>query len=169
MSTDLEFRLTARAASVLTAMLDYSPSAQPAFVALLRRKLSRSSICFGDDIPPGVVTLNSQVLYTVDGELEGPHLIVSSEGDDFPDYALSVHEIRGLALLGLAEGESIHVEEDGETPTMLSVVKVSLQSDGNPAPGLRGKSGGSSSVLAFRGRPQAGPSPDPDDPGPQAA
>lgn len=87
MSTDFDSRLTARAASVLMAMLDHVPGMQPSFAALLHRKLSHSRICFGSDMPPGVVTLNSQVLYTVDCELAGPHLIVSSEGHDFPDYA----------------------------------------------------------------------------------
>lgn len=170
MHTEFEFRLTARSASVLTAMLDHAAAAQPAFTALLRRKLGRSSICFGSDIPQDVVTLNSHVLYTVDGELAGPHLIVSSEGDDFPDYALSIHEIRGLALLGLREGQSITVEEDDDAPTMLSVVKVGFQSESTEIPRLRTTAASNSRVVAFRGRtPGAGSRFEPDDPGPRAA
>jgi regulator of nucleoside diphosphate kinase len=165
MSTDFDSRLTARAASVLTAMLDHAPGTQPSFAALLRRKLSHSSICFGSDIPPGVVTLNSQVLYTVDGELAGPHLIVSSEGHDFPDYALSIHDIRGLALLGLSEGQSIHIAEDDAAPTMLSVVKVGFA----PPAGSR-VSPDPARVVPFRGKPAAPPTDfKPDDPGPRAA
>lgn len=126
MSTDFDTHLTARAVSVLTSMLDNAPGTQPYFTALLRQKLRGASICFGSDVPADVVTLNSHVLYTVDGEIAGPHLIVSSEGDDFPDYALSIHDIRGLALLGLSEGQSITVAEDDVAPTMLSVVNCSL-------------------------------------------
>lgn len=170
MSTDFDFRLTARAASVLTAMLDRAAGAEPAFTALLRRKLGRSSVCFGSDIPQGVVTLNSHVLYTVDGELAGPHLIVASEGDDFPDYALSIHEIRGLALLGLAEGQSIFVEEDDDAPTRLAVVKVGFQSESSATSGHRTTVDSGSRIVAFRGRmPAAGSRFEPDDPGPRAA
>lgn len=168
MSTDFDSRLTARAASILTAMLDNVPDAQPSFAALLRRKLSHSSISFGSDIPPGIVTLNSPVLYTVDGELAGPHLIVPSEGDDFPDYALSIHDIRGLALLGLSEGQSIQIQEDDVAPTMLSVVKVGLPTPGNLTSDTR--TGATSHVVPFRGRPAASmPAFEPDDPGPRAA
>lgn len=169
MSTSFDFRLSARAASVLTAMLDNAPEAQPSFAALLRRKLNHSSISFGSDIPPGVVTLNSQVVYTVDGELAGPHLIVPNEGHDFPDYALSIHEIRGLALLGLSEGQSIHVEEDDVAPTMLSVVKVGFQAQASGPAGFSAQDR-TSRVVAFPGKPvAAAPGFEPDDPGPNAA
>jgi len=169
MSNDFDSRLTAQAASVLTAMLDHAPGTRPSFAALLRWKLSHSSICFGSDFPSNVVTLNSQVLYTVDGELVGPHLIVSSEGHDLPDYALSIHDIRGLALLGLSEGQSIHIAADDGASAMLSVTKVgfSLRSGaqvGNWASTDRPR------VVPFRCKPAASPAGfKPDDPGPRAA
>ena len=169
MSTNFDFRLTARAASVLTAMLEHAPAARPSFAALLRSKLNHSSICFASDIPSGVVTLNSHVLYTVDGQNAGPHLIVPTEGDDFPDYALSIHELRGLALLGLTEGQSITIEEENGKKTTLTVVRVGYRPDsiawaGDPPPALV-----QPQVVQFRPRPSQAPSFEPDDPGPRAA
>ena len=168
MSTDFDTHLTARAVSVLTSMLDNAPGTQPYFTALLRQKLRGASICFGSDVPADVVTLNSHVLYTVDGEIAGPHLIVSSEGDDFPDYALSIHDIRGLALLGLSEGQSITVAEDDVAPTMLSVVKVGFERQSGILSGAT--TGAMSRVVPFPGRPVAAIADiEPDDPGPRAA
>ena len=169
MSTEFDSRLTARAASILTAMLDNVPDAPSSFAALLRRKLNNSNICFGSDIPSGVVTLNSQVLYTVDGELAGPHLIVLSEGHDFPDYALSIHDIRGLALLGLSEGQSIHIEEDDVAPTMLAVVKVGFQGRTSSLAGDARPRGTSRVVPLLSKRVATAPGFEPDDPGPSAA
>jgi len=166
MSTNHDFHLNARAATILASMLDNALDRPPSFAALLRRKLSRSSISFDSDVPSNVVKLNSQVIYIVDGELAGPHLIVPNEGEDFPDYVLSIHDIRGLALLGLSEGQSIHIQEDDAEPTMLSVVKV--------GPSFRtiddARFDTSSRVVAFCRKPaNTPPIYEPDDPGPHAA
>lgn len=98
-------QLTTKDSDILATMLDRA-SGDHAFVRLLREKLSFATIYFRDDIPENVVTLNSRVLYSINGRQAGPHVIVQSEGQDLPDFALSIHTMRGLGLLGLAAGET---------------------------------------------------------------
>jgi regulator of nucleoside diphosphate kinase len=174
MTTEFTTILTARTASLLTSMLERTGTMAPAYTTLLRRKLREASICFSTDLPAGVVSLNSHVLYTVDGEVAGPHLIVANEGDDFPDYALSIHTLRGLALLGLSEGETITIAEDDVAPTMLGVVRVGMWTHNatllTASSLVQAARGPSSRVVAFPGRTAtASPGVEPDDPGPRAA
>ena len=109
------------------------------------------------------------------------HLIVQSAGADFPDFALSVHTLRGLGLLGLAEGQSITIDAcDGEPETLL-VEQVIFQPEAGfrdrerrimgpfqPTDGIRYSVG---KVVGLRLKPPPTITADPGDdyPGPQAA
>ncbi len=110
MVTEPHFQLTTKDHAILQAMLERHKGPHDGFARLLERKLRASSIFFRDDIPVGVVTLNTRLTYRVNGQLAGPHLIVQSEGDDLPDYALSIHTMRGLALLGMAQRSTFAIE-----------------------------------------------------------
>jgi len=181
MATEPCCQLTTRDHAILQAMLERHRGSYGPFVQLLERKLRTSAIHFSDDIPPGVVTLDSRLTYRVNGRLVGPHLIVRSQGADLPDYALSVHTPRGLALLGLAERDSITVQVGPGTHEELRVEDVVSQPEAEAriratARGLaQGDSGGrTANVVSFHRRPAgaafAHPSPeDDDDPGPRAA
>jgi regulator of nucleoside diphosphate kinase len=152
-------------------MFVHHDSLQAPFITLLRKKLNRARICFGSDVGPEVVTLNSRVVYSVDGKQVGPHLIVQSEGEDFPDYALSIYTLQGLALLGLTEGQSITIEQaDGSTST-LTVVQVVFQPEADRKNNEQRQAAvpASSHVIPFRRAPQHVNDFDPDDPGPRAA
>jgi hypothetical protein len=98
--------LTTRDVSILTTILERYEDQAGAFATLLREKLRDAKICFRDDIPGDAVTLNSRVTYRINGRIEGPHLVVQCQGEDLPDYAVSIHTLRGLSLLGLAEEET---------------------------------------------------------------
>lgn len=179
MVTEPHFQLTTKDHAVLQAMLERYRGPHGPFLQLLERKVRSSAIYFRDDIPPGVVTLNTRLTYRVDGRLCGPHLIVQSEGGDLPDYALSVHTLRGLALLGLAERGSVIVPLGQNIAEELRVEDVLSQPEAEArlretTRGLaQGDSAGrTQNVVSFMRKPAPAPfrpGPDDDDPGPRAA
>lgn len=178
MVTEPRFLLTTKDHAILQAMLERHRGPHGPFAQLLERKVRASAISFRDDIPPGVVTLNSRVTYWVDGLLAGPHVVVQSEGPDIPDYALSIHTIRGLALLGLPERGSVAVDLGNGVTEELRVEAVLSQpeAEARMRQSVRGRAtadAGDGTVVRFRPRQApavpGSPGPDDDDPGPRAA
>lgn len=174
MGKEPDFHLTAKDHAILQTMLSRRTGAGDAFRELLEWKLRGSTVHLRADIPANVVTMNSRVLYTIDGVTCGPSQIVQSEGPDLPDFALSIHTMTGLALLGLAEKTAIRVPIGG-LGSVLTVEEVVHQPEAEirdrelparPAP--------EAAVISFAARRRAaaipaGPDFDDDDPGPQAA
>lgn len=161
MPSEQTCRITTKDLAILETMLERYRGPCPHFAALLRRKVHSSAVYLRDDIPPGTVTLNSRIAYRVDGAPAGPHLLVQSETADLPDFALSIHSLRGLALLGMSEGQRAHVALPGTGTERLGVETVLSQ----PEAEFRLSSGVVS--LASRRRRFGGGFDD--DPGPQAA
>lgn len=173
MVTEPQFQLTTRDHAILQAMLDEHRGPHDPFMQLLDRKLRASAISFSDDIPPGVVTLDSRVAYRIDGAPAGPRVLVERHMPDNAGDALSIRTIHGLALLGLAEGASVTVATGDEVQvlhveTVLSQPEAQARARQNER-SAAGESAGS--VLHFRPRMAASrhPGHDDDDPGPRAA
>ena len=174
-------QFTAKDFSILETMLERCRERDGRLAALLRRKLKAATVVFRDDIPANVVTLNSRVVYRAGNEALGPHVIVQSEGQDFSDYALSIHTPRGLGLLGLAEGQSITIDLGEDGSETLTVEKLVFQPEADlrqrdrqvtkPIQLAADNSGSQSTVVSFRQRPTPAiiDDPDNDDPGPRAA
>lgn len=180
-------QLTTKDVDILTTMLDRS-SGEVALIRLLRDKLNFATIYFPDDIPADVVTLNSRVFYSVNGQQSGPRIVVQSEGDDLPAFALSIHTMHGLGLLGLAVGEVTTIEYANGRHETIAVDELVFQPEAerrrrdhrhldqdaarptlyDPAPQID-----RSEVLSFRPKNrhpvEVESDPDGDDPGPQAA
>lgn len=182
MVTEPHCQLTTKDHAILQAMLERHRGPHGPFIQLLERKVRSSAIYFRDDIPPGVVTLNTRLTYRVNGVLTGPHLVVQSEGQDLPEYALSIHTIRGLALLGLAERATVAVPlghdvvEELRVEDVLSQPEAEVRSRETARGIVQGDSAGrTGNVVSFLRKPArmefSGPSlhPDDDDPGPRAA
>lgn len=180
MVTKPHSQLTTKDHAILQTILERHRGPHGPFARLLEQKLRSSSICFRDDIPPGVVTLNTRLTYRINGVFAGPQLVVQSEDADLPDFALSIHAIRGLALLGLEEGASITVHSKQNNVEALQVESVLSQPEAearirDATSGLaQGRSApATKNVVHFVARPvRATPSLSPiddDDPGPRAA
>lgn len=112
--------LTSRDFAILEAMLDQCPGRDDPLATILRRKLDAALVVFRDDVPGSVATLSSRVVYSVDGN-EPDTRIVSHDRTSSPvGLFLPITTHRGLALLGLTEGQSIRVPgQDGEDETIL--------------------------------------------------
>lgn len=104
--------LTTKDYTILEVMLDRSLDPSNAIAALLRRKLESASVVFRDDVPSEVATLSSRISFSVDGSEPDSRILshdrMSSPGGLF----LPITTLRGLALLGLKEGQAIDCADD---------------------------------------------------------
>ena len=179
MATEPLFQLKTRDHAILQAMLERHGGARGPFARLLERKVRTSAICFRDDIPADVVTLDTRLSYRVNGRPAGPHVIVQGEVDDLPDHAVSIRTIRGLALLGLSERACITVDLGRDVAEELCVEHILSQPEAEAR--LRAtahqlargeEAGRTPNIVSFPRRPAPAAAfspPDDDDPGPQAA
>jgi regulator of nucleoside diphosphate kinase len=127
MNHPLPCRLTTKDHAILETLLERCPEPNGAYAALLASKLAGAGVWLSRDIPAGVVTLNSRVLYRVDGGPTETRIVAQSPaGGPVVGLLLPLTTLRGLALLGLAEGESITFAE-GEAEVTLSVQAVAYQ------------------------------------------
>lgn len=184
MATEPRFHLTTRDHAILQALLDAYAGPHGPYVQLLGQKLRQSAIAFSDDIAADVVTLGSKVAYSVDGKAAGPHVLAEEAGT--AEGAVSIHTLRGLALLGLAEGAAVLVDRGDGASEQLVVGRVLSQPEAETrrrAPAAGAAAG--ATVVSFRPKParqafadsfpNSGPNsgpdsgPDDDDPGPRAA
>ena len=119
--------LTPKDFAVLAAMLRRPDYLHPQIAALLRRKLSAATITHEDEIRPDVVTLNSRVRFRVDDGPVDERIVVHGEERGVPGMTIPITIPRGLALLGLAEGQEVTVERECEPAETLSVEMVAYQ------------------------------------------
>lgn len=127
MSNDQIFRLTTKDHTILAVMLDRRLGRDDPLVPILQRKLSAAIVTFREDIPANVVTLSSRVTYRVNDAPAETRIVTHDEMRGLVGSVLSITNPRGLALLGLAEGERMTFSRaDGREET-ISVENVVYQ------------------------------------------
>ncbi|WP_137935311.1 GreA/GreB family elongation factor [Mesorhizobium comanense] len=119
MSNDQIFRLTTKDYTILEVMLDRRLGRDDPLVPILQRKLSAAIVTFREDIPANVVTLSSRVTYRVNDAPAETRIVTHDEMRGLVGSVLSITNPRGLALLGLAEGERMtFARADGSEETI---------------------------------------------------
>ena len=176
--------LTTKDFNVLEIMLERSVSARDPLRPMLQQKLREASIVFRDDIPPQVVTLNSRIKFSVDDGPKETRVVVQNELDNsLVGMTLPITTLRGLALLGLMQGQSLSYEtQDGARETVrLDAVLFQPEATQRKQSSTEyfrvGKNEERGQILSFgaRRKPENGISgvmladSDDDDPGPSAA
>ncbi|MEQ8295292.1 MAG: nucleoside-diphosphate kinase [Nitratireductor sp.] len=97
--------LTTKDHTILEVMLERCLGQDDPMAALLKEKLDAARVVFGDDIPATVATLNSRITFSVDGR-EPDTRVISHERMQSPvGLFLPLTSLRGLALIGLSEGQ----------------------------------------------------------------
>ena len=127
MSNDQIFRLTTKDYSLLEVMLDLRLERVDPITPILRRKLSAAIVMFREDIPANVVTLGSRVTYRVNDASAETRIVTHDEMRGLVGSVLSITNPRGLALLGLAEGEQMTFHGADGTEETVSVETVVYQ------------------------------------------
>ncbi len=125
--SDHRCHLTMKDYTILEVMLARDKGHSEAITNLLRRKLATAKVVFQDDISPRVATINSRIDYRIDGGEIDRRILSHGEMAPAPGITLPVSTLRGLALLGEAEGEPIAVaRSDGETEVLI-IERVAYQ------------------------------------------
>jgi len=122
-----EFTFTNKDYAILTTRLLQCAWDDETLVAQLRRKLSRARVVRSEEIAPTVVTMNSRVTFSVDECHDHTRVIVSNEADRLVGMTLPVTSRRGLALLGMSEGQAVTLREPGGSLETITVLKVAYQ------------------------------------------
>ena len=185
MRDQASIQLTLGNRAVLETLLGRCLGRNDPMAALLRRKLENATVVSHDDLHPRVVTLNSRVTYRIGERPSDTRILVSGEMRHMVGMTLPVTTRRGLAMLGLRQGDSVMIELGDGTAEILHVEAVVYQPEAAsrryPAAGK--KAGGSKSGtrpflrLVFADNASGNrvaykfPAPDPefDGPGPSAA
>lgn len=126
--SDAEYcQLTTKDYSIVETMLEHYQCHDATISAILHRKIASALVVFRDEIPPTVVTLSSRVAYrTNDGPVE-TRIVAHDEMRGLIGMLLPITNPRGLALLGLAEGQSITIPKADGTTETLTVQEVVYQ------------------------------------------
>ncbi|WP_428413535.1 nucleoside-diphosphate kinase [Pararhizobium sp.] len=104
---------------ILEVLLGRSVASDSSMTSLLRRKINAAQVVFGGDVPADVATLNSRVLFGVDGRDPDTRIICQDRMTSPIGLFLSVATFRGLSLLGLSEGQEFRLHgHDGVEETI---------------------------------------------------
>ena len=119
--------LTTKDFSILEVMFDRCLGRDDPMAALLRRKLDAALVVFRDDVPGNVATLSSRVSFSVDGGALETRVVSHDRMTSPVGLFLPVTHPRGLALLGLAEGQEFRLTGHDGREERIRLEKVRYQ------------------------------------------
>lgn len=116
--------LTTKDFTILEVMRDRCLGRDDPLAPILKRKIESAVVMFRDDVPENVATLSSRVTFSVDGRDPDTRVISPDRMTSPTGMFLPIATARGLALVGLAEGQDfVLTNADGarERITLLQV------------------------------------------------
>ncbi len=120
--------LTTKDFTILEVMRDRCIGRDDPLAPILKRKIDSARVTFHDDVPEDVATLNSRVTYTVDGRHSETRVISHERMNNAPvGMFLPIATLRGLALLGLVEGQEFVLTRGDGTEDRIVLEKVQYQ------------------------------------------
>ena len=106
--------LTTKDFTILEVMLDRCLGRDDPLLPILKQKIGSAIVMFRDDVPENVATISSRVTCSVDGRDPDTRVISHDRMTSMVGMFLPVTTLRGLAVLGLAEGEQfVFTNSDG--------------------------------------------------------
>ncbi|MBV1796181.1 hypothetical protein [Siccirubricoccus sp. G192] len=90
-------------------------------------KLERCQVVSLDQVEADIVTLDSRVVFSVDGGAEEQRVLVHPDGHTLPGWSLPVTTPRGLAMLGLRAGSTTMAERHGGSTERIDILLVAYQ------------------------------------------
>jgi regulator of nucleoside diphosphate kinase len=120
MSAIFDCQLTTKDCVVLEVTLERSQDCHDPILPMVQQKLAKAKVVFCDEIDPCVVTLNSRVAFRVNDGPPKTRIVAQRDEGLLPGVILPIKSLRGIALLGMREGQSIAVRYPcGLTETIL--------------------------------------------------
>lgn len=101
------FILSTKDFTILEAMCDDPFGHYDLLVPLIRRKIDRAIVVFRDDLPREIASINSRVAFSVNGGESDTRVLSTGQLTAPVGMLLPITTARGLALLGLGEGQEI--------------------------------------------------------------
>ncbi|MBZ9708541.1 nucleoside-diphosphate kinase [Mesorhizobium sp. ESP7-2] len=120
-------QLTTKDYTILEVMQERHTARSDTFSAILKKKISSAVVVFREDIPATVVTLSSRVAYRVNDGPAETRIVAHDEMRGLVGMLLPITNPRGLALLGLAEGQSMTIPTTEGRLETLTVHEVIYQ------------------------------------------
>ena len=113
------FILTTKDFTILEVMRDRRDGSDP-LTPLLKRKIESAVVVFREDVPTNVATLSSRVTFSVDGRDPDTRVLSHDSMTSPVGLFLPITTTRGLALLGLGEGQDfVYTDANGEEVRVL--------------------------------------------------
>lgn len=159
-------QLTAKDHTYLESLLN-AASGDEIFQQLLRRKLDTADVVLAQMIDPRIATIDSRIVFSVGGGSSEERVLTRDAKSAAQGVPLPVTTLRGLALLGLREGDVFALRTPSGIIEPLKLEKVSYQPQREKRRLAAGPTVVAFPPLAATVRGAARP-PD-DDPGPPAA
>lgn len=119
--------LTTKDYTILEIMRDRSLGNDDMLAPILARKLDSALVVYRDDVHDDVATLSSRVTFSVNGRDPDTRVLTLDRMTSPVGLYLPIATPRGLALLGLSEGETFTVANRDGTQERVLLEKVHYQ------------------------------------------
>ncbi|NLD55335.1 MAG: nucleoside-diphosphate kinase [Burkholderiaceae bacterium] len=119
--------LTTKDFTILEVMRDRSLDPEDPLAQILKRKTESAVVMFRDDVPADVATLRSRVTFSIDGRDPDTRVISHDRMSSPVGMFLPITSLRGLALLGLSEGQEFVLTNADGVEERITLDKVNYQ------------------------------------------
>ncbi|MGQ2928799.1 MAG: nucleoside-diphosphate kinase [Neoaquamicrobium sediminum] len=119
--------LTTKDFTIVEVMRDRCIDRNNPLASILTRKIASAIVMFRDDIPNDVATMSSRVTFSVDGRDPDTRIISHDPMASTRGLFLPITTLRGLALLGLTEGEDFVFNSNEGVAERVVLEKVHYQ------------------------------------------
>lgn len=119
--------LTNKDFTILEAMCENPRVRQDLLVPHIRRKLEAAIVVFRQDLPREVASVNSRVTFRVNGGASDTRVLSTGQVEAPVGMFLPITTVRGLALLGLTEGQDVVVQNADGHKERIVLEKVEYQ------------------------------------------
>lgn len=124
--TSTQCHLTAKDSAFLQSLLK-SKDQDEDFLALLRQKLDTATLLLDHTVDRRIATIDSRVAFSVGGGFTEERLLTRDDKATNPANALPITTPRGLALLGLMEGNVFPLRKPNGIIEPIKLIKVVYQ------------------------------------------
>ncbi len=119
--------LTTKDFTILEAMAENPLGRHDLLVPIIRSKISKAIVVFRQDLPDGIASINSRVTFSVNGGESDTRVLSTGQVTAPVGLFLPITTLRGLALLGLSEGQDIVLTNADGAEEWLMLHKVDYQ------------------------------------------
>jgi regulator of nucleoside diphosphate kinase len=119
--------LTTKDFTILEVMRERCLGRDDPLAPIIKRKIETALVVFRDDVPVNVATLSSRIAFSVDGRQSDTRILSHDQMNGSAGLFLPITTSRGLALLGLAEGENFFLTDHEGREERVLLEKVHYQ------------------------------------------